>query len=231
MRARIEDLFKRLDITPQNPELYKIALTHPSYKNEHALLSDNNQRLEFLGDAVIQLAITERIFHEKKRMHEGEMSLYRANLVRTETLAALAQRLELFQFMMLGEGEKKSGGRERPTILCDGFEAIFGAMYLDLGAAATQKCLYRLYDEMLQEVDEARFLQLKDNKTRLQELVQADTRKVLEYVAVQTAGTSNHPVFEVSVKMDGVVLGVGHGLRKKEAEQDAARDALSKMAK
>ncbi|MFA6739697.1 MAG: putative dsRNA-binding protein, partial [Bacilli bacterium] len=114
---------------------------------------------------------------------------------------------------------------------CDGFEAIFGAMYLDLGAAATQKCLYRLYDEMLQEVDEARFLQLKDNKTRLQELVQADTRKVLEYVAVQTAGTSNHPVFEVSVKMDGVVLGVGHGLRKKEAEQDAARDALSKMAK
>ena len=230
MARHYKELLKTLKIPYHNTMLYRQALTHPSYVNETKKDIGNYQRLEFMGDAVIQLLITRYIFYTYTDMREGDMSLLRSNLVRMETLADIARKIHLGDYIQLGQGEEKNHGMERPSLLSDVFEALIAACYLDLGLDETEKILMSIFNEFIEEEGMENFLELKDAKTRLQELVQADQRRSLTYRTIGVVGPANQPEFSVEVYMDDVILGVGTGLSKKAAEQAAAKDALSKMA-
>ena len=231
MAKPLKGLLTKLEIPYKKTSLYSQALTHPSYVNEAHQKIENYQRLEFMGDAVIQLIITRYIFFKFPDMNEGNLSPLRSNLVRMETLASLAKEIDLGSYIRVGQGEAKSHGQERPSLLCDVFEALMAACYLDVGLDKTEEILLKLFAHYLDDANIHTFLDLKDPKTKLQELVQADKKRSLSYHMVQMSGPSNQPHFIVEVLLDNVVLGTGSGLSKKAAEQAAAKDALSKMAK
>ncbi len=224
------ELLNELRITPHDENLFLSALTHCSYTNEHDVKWGDYQRAEFMGDAVIELVITKYIFNEYSYMDEGNMSLLRSNLVRMETLATLAKGINLGDYIFLGSGEAKSQGQERPSLLCDVYEALVAAIYLDQGYNKAEKFLFSQYRKLIADCGMESFLELKDPKTKLQELVQADTKRSLTYTLLSYSGPANHPSFEIAVKLDETILGVGKGGSKKIAEQEAARNALSKMA-
>lgn len=230
MAKNFRELLKRIRIIPKNDKLYIQALTHRSYTNNKKEELGNYQRLEFLGDAVIELAISRYIYDLYGDMDEGSMSLLRSNLVRMETLALLAKDIELGNYIFLGLGEEKSNGAQRPSLLSDVYEALVAAIYLDTGYPVAEKFLFKQYEKLISKYGMEQFLELKDSKTKLQELVQADQKRSLEYVTLNVEGPANQPTFEIAVKMDGTVLGIGKGGSKKIAEQEAAKDALSKMA-
>jgi ribonuclease-3 len=183
-----------------------------------------------MGDAVLQLMITDYIYKNFLEMDEGSMSLLRSNLVRMETLAQLAKNINLGEYILLGSGETKAKGNERPSLLSDVYEAFIAAIYLDAGIKSAERFVAGQYQKIIEDQGMDSFLELKDPKTKLQELVQADDKRALEYVILGTKGPANAPQFEVAVKLENMVLGVGKGGSKKIAEQDAARDALSKLA-
>jgi ribonuclease-3 len=183
-----------------------------------------------MGDAVLQLMITDYIYKNFLEMDEGSMSLLRSNLVRMETLAQLAKNINLGEYILLGSGETKAKGHERPSLLSDVYEAFIAAIYLDAGIKSAERFVAGQYQKIIEEQGMDSFLELKDPKTKLQELVQADDKRALEYVILGTKGPANAPQFEVAVKLENMILGVGKGGSKKIAEQDAARDALSKLA-
>lgn len=224
-------LLKRLGITPRNATYYLQALTHCSYTNEHNVPWGDYQRAEFMGDAVIELVVTKYIYNEYSHLDEGRLSLLRSNLVRMETLAALARDLRLGDYILLGSGEEKSGGQERPSLLCDVYEALVAAIYLDRGYDEAEAFVFEQYRKLIAARGMENFLALKDAKTTLQELVQADSKRLLTYSVLASEGPANHPKFTMAVKMEGQILGVGVGSSKKEAEQAAASDALEKLAK
>jgi ribonuclease III len=230
MARDIVKLLKTLRINYRDPKLYTQALTHRSYLNERKENTENYQRLEFMGDAVLQLMITDYIYKNFLEMDEGSMSLLRSNLVRMETLAQLAKNIDLGEYILLGSGETKAKGHERPSLLSDVYEAFIAAIYLDAGIKSAERFVSSQYQKIIAEQGMEAFLELKDPKTRLQELVQADDKRALEYVTLGTKGPANAPLFEVAVKLENMVLGVGKGGSKKIAEQEAARDALSKLA-
>lgn len=230
MAKNLRELLKRLKIKPKNYSIYIQALTHPSYINEKKVENESYQRLEFLGDSVIQLIVTEYIYNNYDYMDEGEMTQFRSNLVREESLANVARHLKLGDYILLGVGEEKSKGNERNALLADIFEALVAAIFLDQGGEVIKEILIEHFKDLVRKEGLESFLELKDNKTRLQELVQADRKRALTYKVVRTKGPSNNPTFEIEVLMDGVVLGFGIGNNKKAAEQAAAKDALSKMA-
>ena len=227
----IHILLKQLEIEPKNLNLYLQALTHPSYNNEHHTDYGDYQRLEFFGDAVIQLVISKFIFVNYKDMDEGDMSLLRSNLVREESLAQAAKMIDLGDYIQLGVGEDKSGGRKRLSLLCDVFEAFNAAIYLDLGIEKSFEIVNKMFRDLINIYGMDKFLELKDSKTKLQELVQADKKRTLVYKLIDEKGPANQPVFEMVVTMDDIILGHGKGHSKKEAEQNAAKDALNKMVK
>ncbi|MGI6377960.1 MAG: ribonuclease III [Bacilli bacterium] len=231
MARPLKELLAKLGVQTKNTRLYSQALTHPSYVNEARRHVENYQRLEFMGDAVIQLIITRYIYFKYPAMNEGDLSPLRANLVRMETLASIAKEINLGSYIRLGQGEAKNQGHKRASLLSDVFEALMAACYLDLGLDKTEEILLHLFSDFINEEGMENFLDLKDPKTKLQELVQADKKRSITYRTVSTTGPSNQPEFDVEVLLDDVVLGHGHGLSKKTAEQAAAKDALSKMAK
>ena len=227
----IKILLNELGIEPNDINLYLQALTHPSYNNEHHTDYGDYQRLEFLGDAVIQLVVSKFLFLNYKEMDEGDMSLLRSNLVREESLAKAAKLIDLGDYIQLGVGEDKSGGRNRLSLLCDVFEAFNAAIYLDLGFETSFEIVNEMFSKLISIYGMQSFLELKDSKTKLQELVQADKKRTLNYVTVDAKGPANQPIFEMVVTMDDIILGRGTGHSKKEAEQNAAKDALNKMVK
>ena len=231
MAKNYKELLKTLAIEPNDINYYLQALTHCSYTNEHDAPWGDYQRAEFMGDAVLELVITKYIFGEYSYMDEGSLSLLRSNLVRMETLAMLAKDLQLGDYILLGSGEQKSQGQERPSLLCDVYEALVAAIYLDQGYGRAEQFIFQQYRKLIKEYGMESFLELKDAKTKLQELVQADAKRSLTYVLLGCTGPTNHPTFEMAVRMDGTTLGTGKGGSKKIAEQEAARDALSKMVK
>jgi len=230
MAKDIVKLLKTLRINFKDVKLYTQSLTHRSYLNERKENAENYQRLEFMGDAVLQLMITDYIYKNFLEMDEGSMSLLRSNLVRMETLAQLAKNINLGEYILLGSGETKAKGHERPSLLSDVYEAFIAAIYLDAGIKSAERFVASQYQKIIEEQGMDSFLELKDPKTKLQELVQADDKRALEYVILGTKGPANAPQFEVAVKLENMILGVGKGGSKKIAEQDAARDALSKLA-
>ena len=221
MKAR--ELEARLGYRFENPRLLETALTHPSFGGDHHV--PHYQRLEFLGDAVLELAISRYLFFELPEVDEGKLTRIRAALVREETLSRAAQRIGLGDFILLSVGEERSGGRKKPSILADVMEAVLAAAYLDGGFDEAVRIISGILKEELRpEV-------LKDHldaKSRLQELMQRDGQMpVYEFISVE--GPPHAPLFSYRVMDGGRELGSGQGTSKQNAQQAAARDALKRM--
>lgn len=207
--------------------LLNIALTHSSYANEmKAKNVIHNERLEFLGDSILSLAISDYIFHQYKHLPEGDLTKARANVVCEASLAIKAKDLNVGNYLFLGKGEENTGGRQRGSILADAFEAIIGALYLDGGfRAARDFVLSNLSDFVSLAVKGHLF---KDYKTQLQELLQSKSNGKILYQVAREEGPDHAKTFSIEVYLDSRLLGFGQGKSKKEAEQSAAQDAISK---
>lgn len=208
-------------------QLLHRAFMHTSYVNEESRVFESNERLEFLGDAVLELKISEFLYTAYPQMAEGEMTKFRAQIVREESLVIYAQTLGLGEMLFLGRGEEQTGGRQRPAIIADAFEALLGAVYLDLGMEAIQQLLEKV---VFPEVATVRQREYQDFKSQLQELVQTDASRNVIYQIADESGPAHAKVFVANVLVDGIVFGSGNGRTKKDAEQQAARAALAKLA-
>ena len=224
----MKELLSRLNIETDNLELYLQAVTHPSYANEHEDVK-HLERLEFMGDAVLQLMVSHLIFNKEGSSLEGEMSLIRSKLVRADALCDEAKKLGLDKVLRLGIGEEKSGGRNGKNILADSFEAFVAAIYIDKGFDFAFEFVKSVFSKSVDEIDVASLL---DYKSKLQELVQADKKQSVTYREVSHSGTSNNPIYVFEVLLDDdIVLATGTGTSKKSAQQDAAKNALEKCSK
>mgnify|MGYP003807621429 FL=1 len=212
----------------RNRDCLAEALTHRSFVNEsrEAALRDN-QRLEFFGDAVLGLLVSRRLFERFPDMGEGELSRIRASLVDEPALAAVAEKICLGKYLLLGRGEEKTGGRRKRSILADALEALVAAVYLDGGLAAAEQVVDDLFGASLDRVG-VEFIG-RDFKTRLQEVCHAFYGKAPRYVLEEVSGPDHERVFKVSVRINGECLGMGVGKSKKMAEQAAARRALEQL--
>jgi len=224
----MRELEQKLNYTFHNAALLEEALNHSSYANEHrAAHLHSNERLEFLGDSVLGFVTAEFLFARHPEAPEGDLTRIRAALVCEQSLYEVAQRLELGRYLKLGRGEEAGGGRERISILADATEAVFAAVYLDGGIAAASALIHRcLLDAQRESVVEER---RRDYKTALQELVQRQADQVLTYRMVGETGPDHAKVFQAEVQLNGKTLGEGSGHSKKEAEQNAAAEALEKL--
>jgi len=217
--ARHPVLERRIGHRFQDSALLSQALTHRSFGSPH------NERLEFLGDGVIGCVIAEELYARFPDLAEGELSRLRASLVREAALATVARALGLAGFLRLGEGEVASGGGDRPSILADALEAVYGAVFLDGGYEAVRGSVRRTFGEALEALDPRQ--PAKDDKTRLQELLQARRQKLPEYRVVATAGAAHKQVFEVECVAAGLGLrATGNGSSRRRAEQQAAGQLL-----
>lgn len=216
-------------ISINNPTLIEEAFIHRSFQHEHKMnVFVDNQRLEFMGDAVLQLWTARFLYDQKPFLDEGSMTKLRASMVNEFSLAQCARTLELAQFLKLGKGEQNDRGDERDSTLADLFEAFIGALYLDSGFTYLEPLLNELFNKPLDSFSHA---SNKDYKTQLQEYVQAEDRRTIEYVLNQVSGPANQREFEIHVQIDGMIYGKGKGTSKKRAEQAAAQEALAKLVK
>ena len=219
-------LLGQFDLVFSDETLLETAFTHTSYANEHRLLKiSHNERLEFLGDAVLQLIISEYLYTKYPKRPEGDLSKLRSMIVREESLAGFARDCQFDQFIKLGRGEEKSGGRNRDTILGDLFEAFLGALLLDKGVEAVKNFLYQV---MIPKVEAGDFERVTDYKTKLQELLQINGDVEITYQVVSETGPAHAKNFEVAVLINGRKSGQGQGRSKKLAEQEAAKNAFEK---
>ena len=220
----MEKLFEELNISPKNKNLYITAFSHSSYANEHKAKNDY-ERLEFLGDAVLDLVIADYLYSNQKEK-EGEMTKIRASYVCENALYEYSINLGLNEYIKVGHGEEKEGGKFKKAIVADIFEALIGAIYLDLGYATARKIVLNIIVPYIENPDITFF---SDYKSALQENVQTE-QKSLTYRLVKEEGPAHERVFTVEVEVDGIIYGVGVGQSKKEAEQEAAKEALKKLA-
>ncbi|MGJ7910651.1 ribonuclease III [Neobacillus sp. LXY-1] len=208
----------------ENEKLLKQAFTHSSYVNEHRRKPfEDNERLEFLGDAVLELTISQFLFKRYSSMSEGELTKLRAAIVCEPSLVSFANELGFGKLILLGKGEEMTGGRERPALLADVFEAFIGSLYLDQGI---DKVIEFLEQIVFPKISAGAFSHVMDFKSQLQELVQRDGSGVIEYRVLQEKGPAHNKEFVSKVTLSGEELGVGTGRSKKEAEQHAAQKAL-----
>lgn len=221
----METLFKKFNIEAHDITLYNQAFTHSSYAYEHDMIPDY-ERLEFLGDAVLELVMSDYLYSTQK-FEEGQMTRMRAAYVCEGALYKYALSLNFNEYVKLGHGEEQSGGKFRKAILADIFEAFLGATYLDQGLDKVKEIINMVIVPVIESEDEYFF---KDYKTMLQELVQVEQRAVV-YELVKEIGPPHNKTFTVIVKVDGIKFGEGTAKSKKQAEQDAALDALKKQAK
>lgn len=227
MKALQETLSEKFGIVFTDVGLLETAFTHTSYANEHrALKVSHNERLEFLGDAVLQLMISKYLYRTYPTSPEGEMSKLRSTFVREESLASFARLCGFNDYVLLGKGEERSGGRDRDTILGDVFEAFLGALLLDQGEAVVERFLHQV---MIPELEKGNFERVTDYKTHLQELLQVNGEVDIRYQVLSEEGPAHDKVFEVAVLVDGRKLGQGKGRSKKLAEQAAARKAVEEQ--
>ena len=224
----LEKFLQVMEIPYHDIEIFKQAFTHTSYANENKLKNHDYERLEFLGDAVLQYHVSRYLFDLYPTMPEGRLTKLRSKLVREESLARFARELDLGAYIYLGAGEINNGGRDRDSVLADIFEAFMGAICHDCGMKYVDMMLKKTIYRHIYDVN---YDDITDFKTKLQELIQADQRKTVTYELLSATGPSNNPVFEMAVKMDDMILGTGIGSSKKRAEQQAAKDALNKLAK
>lgn len=218
----LEQLQQALHYQFKEPALLRIAMTHSSYANESKVPTQFNERLEFLGDSVLSVVVADYLFHHSTRP-EGELTRMRASLVSEEALFAFAKQIDLGRYLRLGHGEELSGGRERPSVVSDAFEALIAALYLDGGIEAARAFILPFITEGATAAE--------DYKTRLQELVQERPGAQLHYAVVGERGPDHDKTFMVEVSLDGAALARGEGRSKKAAEQQAARAALERLGR
>jgi ribonuclease-3 len=217
-------LQRKLGYSFAQATLLQQALTHRSHS------AANNERIEFLGDSVLNCCVAHELYRRFAQLKEGELSRLRANLVRQETLAELSQQLELGTYLRLGEGELKSGGFRRPSILADGLEALLGAVFLDGGFEAAQDVIRGLYSGLLEHLDPQTLG--KDPKTLLQELLQARKIPLPQYAVVATQGAAHNQLFQVECQIPQLAIRTtGFGASRRIAEQEAAQLAFAQTRK
>ncbi len=213
-------LEKNIGYNFKNQNILKLALTHSSFANENKN-NEYNERLEFLGDAVLQLVTSEKLYNENKDMSEGNMSKQRAGLVCEDALARYASEIDLGDFLLLGKGEEHSGARKRASTLADAFEALIGAIFLDSDIEDAKKFILRFLDKAN--------ITIVDFKTLLQEIIQKNPGEKLSYQVKEEKGPDHDKEFVVSVLLNSNEIGQGEGKSKKQAEQAAAKEALILM--
>ncbi len=224
-QGKLEELMERIQYTFRDIRLLQTALTHPSYAHEGNRNIKDNQRLEFLGDSVLGMAAAEYLYKNHKGQ-EGELTKLRAAVVCEKALCSYARQLELGRYLYLGKGERMSGGDQRPSILADAFEAVIAAIYLDGGMEAAKTFVLPFLKQEIQNQRDAKF---RDYKTMLQEIIQQNPEEQLTYVLTGESGPDHNKKFVVDVLLNSNVVGTGQGRSKKEAEQQAARQALRLM--
>jgi ribonuclease-3 len=227
-REILRDLEENIGYLFENPGLLDQALTHRSHANEAGPEVHDNERLEFLGDAVLDLAVSQILYDVRPPLTEGEMSKVRAYLVKEESLESIAQTFRLGRYLRLGKGEERTGGREKASILADAFEALLAAMYLDGGFDMVFPFVEVIVEPII--ADAGTEVIDRDYKTRLQEISQARYGRAPAYRLVDESGPDHDKVFEVEIWVGNRPLGRGKGRNKKEAEQRAAEDALGILA-
>jgi len=229
--VRLEDAFteleRRVGYRFKDRGLLEQALTHRSRAAEDVSGAADNESLEFLGDAVLGFVVADRLFHQFPEYNEGQKSKIKAAVVSTQSLARHAEMIKLGDYLLLGRGEEKTGGRLKSALLADTYEALVAAIYLDGGLEPAASFLHRELKDAIDGGSERLFVQ--DYKSALQERVQALGRPLPEYRVSGESGPDHHKIFTVEVAVSGEVLGAATGRAKKEAEQDAARQALLKL--
>ncbi len=210
-----------------NPYLLTRALTHTSYLNEHADVLDDNERLEFLGDAVLDFVVGAWLYDHCPEMREGELTKARSALVRTEALATFARKINLGSAMRLGRGEQRTGGAERSALLCATFEALIGAIYQKEGLGAVTKFFFPMLDASGDEIVNG--TSLNDDKSRLQEWTQGNKMGIPRYVTIAERGPDHAKIFDIETHIDGEIYGKGSGQSKRIATQIAAKETLKML--
>lgn len=223
----MEDLQKRIGYNFKDISILNEALTHSSYANEHKSSHIKyNERLEFLGDAVLSIVVADYIFKNCPELPEGELTKLRASLVCEKALFEFAKELKLGDYIILSKGEKNNGGAKRPSILSDAFEALIAAIYVDGGMEPARK---HILNYVIPAIKTKKKKSINDYKTTLQEIIQKNPGEQLEYILVNESGPDHDKHFLVEVHLNSNVIGKGGGRSKKEAEQQAAREALELM--
>lgn len=222
----MKELQKRLGYTFREPALLQTALTHSSYANESHGRCACNERLEFLGDSVLGMITAQYLFEHCPQVPEGGLTKQRAALVCEKALCKYSSELGIGECLYLGHGERRSGGNKRASILADAFEAVLAAIYLDGGMEEARKFVLHF---IVRELTEQKKNSFHDYKTTLQEIIQQSPEEQLEYMLVEESGPDHDKHFVVEVRLNSNVIGRGGGRSKKEAEQQAAREALSLM--
>ncbi len=228
MSNSVSTLQDRLGHRFTRPELLELAVTHPSYLQDNRAVLESNQRLEFLGDAVLQLILTEKLFELFPGEREGPLSKRRSALTKGAFLVRIALEIGLDRALRLGASEESTGGRNRPTALEDAFEALVGAMFVDAGFEPTRRAVLALYGDIPSRLGD--FLETENPKGRLQELVQpVHGNNALRYEVSRVSGEDHAREYEVKLYLDDQLLGAGRGPSKKLAEENAARAALDQL--
>ncbi len=224
-QERTNKFLKIIGVETKNLELFETALTHRSFINETRLEKiEHNERLEFLGDAVLELIITEYLFHKYPEKFEGELTSFRAATVRTESLAETAEKLGIGDFLFVSKGEEMTGGRKKPYILANTYESLLGAIYLDQGYETSKEFVYSNLTEKIDEIVKNR-LDI-DSKSKLQEISQEILNITPRYELINTVGPDHNRSFTMRVLINEWDFGQGVGKNKQEAEQRAAKKAL-----
>jgi ribonuclease-3 len=223
-RTMSEELSRKLGYTFNNPKLLKIALTHRSHSD------DNNERMEFLGDSIVNFVIAEALFQQFPRAQEGDLSRWRASLINRDTLGDIARTFDMGRHMFLGPGELKSGGNERISIISCAMEAIIGAIFLDSGFEKVRECILRWYEPLLKPLTSK--TNLKDPKTQLQEYLQSRQMTLPIYEVESVEGEAHQQIFVVSCVIEDLdKKAIGKGSSRRRAEQDAAETLLGIIKK
>ncbi len=210
----------------KNKQLLTEALSHSSYANEKKKSRNSNERLEFLGDSVLSVVVSQYLFEHFSHLPEGELTKIRASLVCEKSLHGFAKQINLGEYLLLGRGEEHTGGRVRPSILADAFEAVIAAIYLDGGLEAVRKHVLRFIPD---DIDKKNLATFSDFKTILQEVIQKNPEEKVEYILADQTGPDHNKAFKVQVCLNSNIIGTGTGKSKKEAEQMAAKEALELM--
>ena len=222
--SNIEDFEQKIGVNFQEKDLLLLALTHRSYVNEHKDTNSHNERLEFLGDAVLELITSDYLFNTYPDRTEGDLTSFRAALVRTESLANTAKEIGIGTYMRLSKGEEDTGGRDKSYLLANTFEAITGAIYLDQGYESARDFVYAHLLIKIEQIVEKR--SDIDSKTKIQEISQARYKVTPVYVVVEEEGPDHDKRFTVVVKINDREIGRGFGTSKQKAEEDAATKGL-----
>ena len=229
IKALSKILKEKFDISFNNKALLMEAMTHSSYANEHKEMKGiYNERIEFLGDAVLELTISDWLFRQFPHFQEGQLTKLRAQIVCEDSLSLLAKECSLNKYLLLGKGETLSGGREKPAILCDVFEAFIGALYLDKGVNEVQRFLNLV---VIPKIKNGRYELITDFKTELQEYLQQNGTVHIRYELVKEEGPSHDKIFTVQLIVDGKKYKTASGKTKKAAEQMAAKLTMEELKK